>query len=55
VTWLALQAYWEYVRTYRSFEKGYRPHLASMTRLYRQSIAMSALVLLKARHETRRG
>ncbi len=54
VTWLAFQAYYEYTHTYRNFKNGFRLNTGSMQRLYTLAVAMSALVLIKARGETSR-
>jgi len=49
VTWLALQAYFEYVHTYRNFEKGFEPDERSLKHLVTLAAGASALVLIKAR------
>ncbi|MCK5242219.1 hypothetical protein KAR34_07195 [bacterium] len=48
VTWQALQAYHIYAGIYHHFKYGFKPNLPSMRKLYKQTVAMSALVLLKA-------
>lgn len=48
VTWMALQAYQEYDRTYRHFRNGYRVNTVSMKRLWVRAAALSALLLLKS-------
>jgi hypothetical protein len=51
VTWMALHAYQEYEQTYKHFRKGYQINPESMELLLSQALALSALVLLKAKSE----
>jgi hypothetical protein len=49
VTWLALQAYFAYVNTYRRFQRGFKPDSGSQRHLLGLAIAAGALVLIQAR------
>jgi hypothetical protein len=48
VTWLALQAYFAYVNTYRRFQRGFKPDAASQRHLLGLAAAAGALVLIQA-------
>ncbi|MBN1594766.1 hypothetical protein JW933_02460 [candidate division FCPU426 bacterium] len=53
ITWCALHAYHEYVRTHHRYQKGYRRSGRSMHRLLVLAAAMSILILIKAHSEHR--
>ena len=52
VTWLALNAYQEYAATYNNFQNGFQVNEPSMRTLAIKALAMSALILIKAREES---
>jgi len=53
VTWLALNAYQEYAVTYNNFQNGFQVNENSMRNLAKNALSMSALVLVKAREESK--